>query len=662
MILSFIYFYYNLIFSELVFKLSSGQSVFNTFIYMTAFLAVFAIVFALICNIFSKNGRTISHIVISLVLFFYYAVELVYQHIFKSFLSIAQVGMGTDAISTYKTETIIGIKECAGFLFLLLIPFLCYICKLLLTRHKNTEVKKLSPRSAIISILIAVIISVVVPNCLIKSGNYSPYEIYHKTFVLSRSQDYFGCLTSTRLELRNLIFGTGLGSITDEGGDPSPVIKDKEYGYNVLDIDFDRLAESNQDERTKTLDTYFASKLPTQKNKYTGMFKDYNVITVMCESFSPYLIDEERTPTLYKMANEGIVFNNYYSTISDNTSNSEYVLLNSLLPDTSLLGKGWQTFYEYNSCTASVNNLMPNTLNNIFKEDGFKSLGFHYYYGSYYGRNKTHPNFGMDFYYMTHGLKKTEDWPTSDLEMMQQSVPYYLKKNDAGSIDRFCTYYLTFSGHMQYRFDTNNVANRNKEYSDGLPYEEAVRAYVSCNQELEKAMAYLVDELDDAGVLDNTLIILLPDHYPYTLGLNKLSQLADKDLLATDFDKEFNQYEGCLLMWSSSMKEPIVVDDMMCELDILPTTLNLLGIDYDSRLLMGTDIFSNSEHIAILGDRSFITDKIFFNATTGETTKRTSEDVSDEYINRISALVKNKFTISTEILYTDYYRHAYGVE
>ncbi|MCQ2553249.1 MAG: LTA synthase family protein [Clostridia bacterium] len=658
--------------SEYVFLFSSTGTIKGAGL-MWPFWFIAAFTIAVICDLFKGKAKNIAEIVVTVVLFVYYSVQLVYQHIFKSYLSIAQIGMGADAISTYKKETLIGIGESLPYILLLAVPLILLILLNVFFRKdsKHTRrTRKMDPRKRmqwiILEIFIIAAFHALMPGCLTMFGtnSYSPYDTYTNTFVLAQSQKYFGCLTSTRLEIRNMLFGKGTGSIVDEGKEEEPEVLTPaaiEYPYNIKDIDFAALAASNKDEKTKVLDEYFANKKATRQNEYTGMFKDYNVIQIVCESFSPYLIDEQRTPTLWKMAHDGFVFNNYYSTINDNTSNSEYTFLNSLLPDTSLLGKGWQTFYDYNSCTASKDNYMPHTLNNLFKAGGLKSVGFHYYYGTYYGRKDTHPNFGMDFYYMTKGLKKTEDWPTSDLQMMQQTMQYYLKPNAEGKIDRFCAYYLTFSGHMQYRFDTNNVAKRNKEVSDGLPYQEAVRAYVSCNEELEYAVKYLIEELDKAGVLDNTLIVLTPDHYPYTLGLDKLSELAGKDLLATDFDKEFNQYKGCLLMWSNSMKEPVVVDSMMCELDILPTVLNLLGAEFDSRLLMGTDIFSDSEHIAILGDRSFISDKIYFNAATGEITKKTDENVDDAYVNRISNMVKNKFTISTEILYTDYYRHAYGV-
>ncbi|MBR6352196.1 MAG: sulfatase-like hydrolase/transferase, partial [Firmicutes bacterium] len=327
-----------------------------------------------------------------------------------------------------------------------------------------------------------------------------------------------------------------------------------------------------------------------------------------------------------------------------------------LLPDTSLLGKGWDTFYDFNSCTASKDNYLPFCLGTKLRQRGYRSYGVHYYYNNYYGRNRSYPNFGFDFISMNHGLSYSSDWPTSDLQMMQQFLPTLLEPDESGNIGRFGAYFLTFSGHMQYNYETNNVARRNRDVAkemEGLS--TATKAFVSCNQELEYALEYTFDELEKAGVLDNTLIVLLPDHYPYALGLTKLSELAGKNLEADSFEKEFNTYKGTLMMWTPSM-EAQTVETTCCELDVLPTLLNLLGIDFDSRLLMGTDIFSTSEHVAILGDRSFVTKDLFYNASDGTSRSRTEEPVDENTVNRLVTAIKNKFTVSTEILYTDYYR------
>jgi len=356
------------------------------------------------------------------------------------------------------------------------------------------------------------------------------------------------------------------------------------------------------------------------------------------------------------MQNEGIIFSDYYDTICDNTSNSEYVIMTGLLPDTSLLGKGWETFYEYNSCTASKNNYLPMSMGNLFNDDGYKSEAFHNYWGNYYGRNETHPNFGYKFYYMGNPFKRVEGMPTSDLELMEQALPILLKEDETGKIPKFNGYFLTFSGHMQYIFDANKIAEKNRDISSDLDISTKTKAYVSCNQELESALEYLIDALDDKGVLENTLIVLTPDHYPYTLGLNYLSEIAGTDLSATDFENYINQYRGCLLMWNPSIKEKIVVDDAMSELDILPTLANLFGLSYDSRFMMGTDMFSTNDKLAILEDRSFITKDYYYNATDDSIISRNNNAIDENEINRKINIVKNKFTVSNQMLYNDYFR------
>ena len=659
MILLTLHFFLSILLSEALLRLSAYGNI-SFSLPLVLFSLSAAILLGLICSLFKNKATKIVTLCINLVLFIFYVVHLIYQHTFKSFLSIVQIGMGGDALTSFGHETFLSAMEVKWYILGMLLPVLVAVFLLV----SKITLKHTKAKGIAVSLLAFALVYAVCVLMLPVFGTeaYSPYDIYHDTFVLSLSEKNFGTLTSARLEIRGLFFGKqGSKIIIDEEieeAEETPAAI--EYPYNNMDIDFDALIQNESDETLKSLHQYFASKNGTRQNEYTGMFKDYNIVYLACESFSPYLIDKDRTPVLYKMANEGFVFNNYYSTVCDNTSNSEYAYLTSMLPDSSLLGKGWNTFYEYNSCTASKNNYLPFTIGNQLQKEGVQSWGFHYYYGKYYGRRDTHPNFGMECYFMSAGLKKSSDWPTSDLDMMKLSLePYVLKGDENGNIGRFGAYYLTFSGHMYYNFDSNRIALINKSVSDDMPYSEATRAYVSCNQELENALEYMLEEFENKGILDNTLFVLIPDHYPYTLGLKNLSELAGKDLLADAYEKQFNQYTGCLLMWSPSMTEPVVVDKVCCELDILPTISNLLGFEYDSRMMMGNDILSNSEGLAVLADRSYITKDIAFDANSGTVYQLSDNILSDEYIGRLTNSVKNMFTVSTEMLYNDYYRHVF---
>ncbi|MBQ7500172.1 MAG: sulfatase-like hydrolase/transferase, partial [Clostridia bacterium] len=274
---------------------------------------------------------------------------------------------------------------------------------------------------------------------------------------------------------------------------------------------------------------------------------------------------------------------------------------------------------------------------------------FHDYYGNYYQRNKTHPNMGYDFISPETGLDIEISWPSSDLEMMEASVDMYL--SDPGNRP-FHAYYMTFSGHYQYNW-VNPMSARNKRLVSSLPYKsETVLAYIACNIELEKALTYLVERLEEAGEADNTVIVLSNDHYPYGLKSDEYNEMAGKEI-----DVQFEKYRNSFICWTPSIKEPIVVDAPCCTIDILPTLLNLFGVQYDSRLLCGVDVLAdNVVHIAILSNQSFITKDVRFSSSNN--TVEFSDPLLDESDVNLTALknyVKNVFTVSSAILEYDYY-------
>lgn len=654
-------------------------------LYTLMFSLASSILPALLCWLLPYRAARIVTCVVTACFMLFYDTQLVYEHIFDSFFSLTQLGMGVDAVRNFSGETLQGIAECALPLGMMLLPLAAAV--ILAVWHRPC---RSAPDLKLLPIGIALFavfhFGTVLMLPMAGTGNYTPFDIYHTTFVLRMSERYFGILTSARLEIQGMLFphtDSAVAPITpivipsserpetedtmisaedtiseesilpDEGSaETEPPVK--EYPYQVTDIDFTARAQTVSDARIRAIDSYFSQKQPNHQNAYTGMFSGYHLIVLCCESFSPYVIDSERTPVLARMANEGFIFTNYYNTVCDNTSNGEYALCTGLLPGVSLLGRGWDTFYHYNSFTSAEHNLLPFCLGNQLRAQGYQTYAIHNYYGNYYDRNKTHPNMGYTFRAMAYGLKRVADWPTSDVSMMEQSLPLYLTPNEDGEISPFHVYYLTFSGHMSYNFSSNDMAIKNRAFVEELPYSESVRAYLACQQELEYALEYLIDALEEAGQLENTLIALTADHYPYNLGLKRLGELAGETL-----DGEFDKYRGSFLLWNAKMEEPITVDTPCCTLDILPTLSNLMGLTYDSRLLIGSDIFSDAMHIAILDDRSFVTDSVRYNAQSGEVTLL-KDEIPEGYLDALIAMTRNAFTLSTEILYTDYYRSVYN--
>ena len=426
-------------------------------------------------------------------------------------------------------------------------------------------------------------------------------------------------------------------TIAEEGTAPT-VPEETIPSYNVMDIDFEALAQQTSNDRVAALHKYYAQAQPTNKNEYTGKFRDYNLILICAESFSPAALDPEITPTLYKMAHEGFVFNNFYNSYPNTTTNGEYALTQGLYPDS--------TLDKYNSSMlASMRNYLPFTLGNAFNSQlGITSRGYHNYTGDYYSRALTHPNMGYQMQFNHAGMELESYWPNSDLEMMEQSVDDYIHD------EQFHAYYMTFSGHYQYSRSSNAMVARNFDRVKDLPgYNETQKSYLACHIELDKAMEYLIRRLEEEGIADKTMIVMVSDHYPYGLQEDDYFGMLDQP---KDF---FSKYKSTLICWVEGMG-PVEVDTYCCNVDIVPTLLNMWGLEYDSRLLSGTDIFSDSLHAAVLVDRSFLTDKVWFNSNRGEIRYQVDESqVPDGYVDSMNKLISTRYELAKQIVRYNYF-------
>lgn len=405
---------------------------------------------------------------------------------------------------------------------------------------------------------------------------------------------------------------------------------------NILPIDFETLIATEKDDTIQKLHSYFASQTPTNKNEYTGMFAGYNLILITAEGFSPWAVDENITPTLYQLTHEGFVFNNFYTPLWwSSTSDGEYVACTSTIPKSGVL-----------SMYASGSNDMPFCLGNQLNKLKYACYAYHNHTYTYYHRDVSHPNMGYQYKGVGNGLDVTKTWPESDYEMMVETVSEYVNQ------EPFHVYYMTVSGHMNYTFIGNSMAYKNRAVVKDLPYSEEAKAYIACNVELDRALQYLIEELKKAGVAEKTVIALSADHYPYGLEKSKIDEIAGYEV-----EENFELYKNNFILWNAGMKESIVTDKPCSSLDILPTLSNLFGLEYDSRLLMGKDILSDSSPLVMFSNRSFITDEVMYNSTNGEITYLTEKELTQEEISNLNKVVKNKFTISTSILERDYYSY-----
>ena len=182
---------------------------------------------------------------------------------------------------------------------------------------------------------------------------------------------------------------------------------------------------------------------------------------------------------------------------------------------------------------------------------------------------------------------------------------------------------------------------------------------MSTQIELDSMISYLFSSLEDKGILDDTVIVLLPDHIPYGLKEKEMSELSKNDV----YD-EFEKYHSSMVIYNKDINKyklkginqclgDITEDDLK---NILPTLLNLFGYSYDSRLMMGRDILSNNTGYAVFGNRNVISRDYRFISIDGIFEGK-SNISSDELKNEIYL----KHRISRLILENDYYKYLWEV-
>lgn len=633
-----IYFIFLILYLELIYK---HFILHNVLSYHTLLIVLFSTSFAVLFTLLSSLGKPKTNSIISIILSIFitliYISQYVYYKFYNSIYSVFSVIKGTEQVfGGFFSSILIMIKNNILVIIIMLLPLILFI----ILGKKIFNYNKSKLNNIILSI--AFIILFLVKSLIIifsNNGMYSLHRLYFETHAPMLLINKTGLLSMEVMDVERFIFGF------DEKFEISKETSREidEIEYNIIDINFDELIENETNEDVIKLHEYFKNAQPTNKNEYTGIFEGKNLIYITAEGFDTIAVDKELTPTLYKLVNNSFIFKNYYQPLySISTSDGEYMALNGLLPK-----EGVWSFYRSSFID------MPYGLGNVFKKMGYKEINaYHDHTYKFYDRNLSHPNLGFDYKGCGNGLEKLINcniWPESDLEMINATIDDYIDS------DSFVTYYMTVSGHLNYTFKDNSMSYKNKDLVSDLPYSEHVKAYLAANIELDRALNALITELENKGKLDDTVIVLSPDHYPYGLTKSELNEISEKDR-----NDKFENFHTSLIIYNSGMTENVIVDKYVSSIDLLPTIYNLFGIEYDSRLLIGNDALSDSEGLVILSDRSWINENASYNSMTETYTK--FKDVDEEYLNKINEEVYKRFTVSSMLLYEkdgtylDYYR------
>ena len=643
-----VFFFFVIYYEELFMKLFCFHSLSVAGVFFTLIYSIpVAILLGLLCGGARERAAPWLLVALTGLVSLWMGSQIVYYHLFKTFLTIFSITKMAMVAGAFGNMAV-------GQVLMNWFPILMMVLPVVLAlvfRQRIVAGPALIRGDRLrwfgVGALVQLVGVVLVLLC--GGGILSLRYLYLQAAAPELEVQNFGMFTQTQLEIRRVLFGIEpdnqvLPKLAVRTDAPYPLEEgETEPGRHVMEIDFAALLQRDQDDPTLTdMHQYFSKVEPTAENEWTGRFAGKNLVWVVAEGFSTLAMDPERTPTLWKLSHEGILCDHFYTPLwGVSTSDGEYVTTTGLIPKSGV----W-------SYSESSDNAMPFGFGTLFQKLGYRTLAYHDYLYDYYDRNLSHPNMGYEYYGIGNGLDMEideENFPPSDREMMEKIVPQFVNE------DQFMVYCLTVSGHLKYDYESNAMSRRHWSQVSGLGYSEAVTAYLACQMELELAMESLVDQLEAAGRLEDTVIVLSADHYPYGLTDQEYSEL-----LGHEVDPVFEIYENTLILWSADLEEPVHVDKYCSSLDVMPTLANLFDLEYDSRLIMGRDILSDQPGLVIFSNYSFITDKGRYDSTTDTFEMWDGSQPNPDYVAERLAEVQNRVAYSASILDTDYYRVVFG--
>lgn len=641
-------FYWELVFALTVFGSLSAAAV----VRQALLSAACGLVLALLCNLLpSAKAVRVSGLVILVLAVLPFGVEgFVYQQ-FKVLYDVTTVASGAGGVATGFTRDV-GILLTSGagmrFLIALLLPIALYFIFALI-RKKGSFLPLRGKAWAGAAAVLLLICTGAFGVIRTQSAAWECFSGNSYNFETAVRQ--FGLLPGLALDMRyrgqtsrTPAFETVAAEATaaPSAATEETQLQEQEtvYGKNELDLPLDSCVGEEQ-----TLAEYVSTLTASSKNEYTGIFAGKNLIFFSAEAFCAEAIDPERTPTLYRLANSCFQFTDYYQPNSAGTTGGEVQNLLGLLPTS-----GGNSMFE-----ATSHRVMD--MATFLTPLGYTGGAFHANVSGFYNRKRTHNRLGYPDGFLGYGEEMsafvTAQWPQSDLELLQGTLPAYLEQDEP-----FNLYYMTVSGHSIYVQGSNAMVDKHYDEVADLDYPEKIKCYLAAQQELEDTLTYVLQALEDAGKLEDTVICISSDHFPYGLddstsgGLENLSTLYGYEV-TTKMERDHNR----LILWCGALEgSEIVVDEPVSSLDILPTLCNLFGVDFDSRLMVGRDVFSDAEPLVFNLTYDWITALgSYENETDTFTPSDSTAEIPEGYVERISTTVRNKIRYCQGILATDFF-------
>ena len=443
--------------------------------------------------------------------------------------------------------------------------------------------------------------------------------------------------------------------------------------FKSLDAKFNTLF--GYDNAAKSFREFYSEKNESKTNEYTNIFKDRNVIVIHAESMQNVALNtsfngNEVTPNVNRLKNEGIYFSNYYAQASGGTSSdSEFTFSTSLLPVTNgaVAISYWNREYE--------------TLQKLLKKDGYRTISMHANTGDFWNRNNFHKKLGYDKFYskQDYNIDEVIGLGLSDKSFFKQSVEKLKKEKEENG--KFMATMIMLSNHTPFddldkygEFDVDIKEQVTKTNENGeevtedvsYPYMEGTKLgnYFKSVHYADSALGELVNELDEAGLLENTVLVIYGDHdaklpkkdyvrlYNYDKTTDGIVDKTSEGYTSVDYYKYELDRSVPFIIWTKDKKFNKTINTAMGMYDAMPTLANMLGVK--PTYALGHDIMNLDDNIVVFPNGNWLTNNIYYNSQKDQyKVLNTDYIVNNDEIDNNNKYAAKRLEISNDIILYD---------
>ena len=393
-------------------------------------------------------------------------------------------------------------------------------------------------------------------------------------------------------------------------------------------------------EAQKTIDEFFSTRNGPVDNDMTGTFAGKNVILVLMESMDDFALGEH-TPTINRLMEEGINFTNFYTPGYGGvrTFNSEFCGNTGSFLTTS----GGYAF-DY------ITNDYRQSLANVLRSEGYSAKVYHYNSPNFYSRGVFSPAMGYEEYvcYEDYVTEETE----KDLYSDQFLFDYTEVADDFFRDGPKLNFIITRSAHLSYKYNEVLSYYALKQYPQfkGMTGDEELDCLYVKAKLVDDMFARLLEELKVKGELENTVIVAYTDHYAY--GFKNEELMLEKSGVV---DNLLLEKTPCFI-WSAD-GPCMEVEKTLNTADLLPTVLNLLGVESPYQYI-GQDAFDQRyTGFALFPDGSWVCNGVAYSAASEDVyVLKEGTEATQEWIESMAVYVNDFVRINNLILETNYYK------